>query len=70
MQGHERLIEELDTKSYDELVATHQRFEARLEELHRKSWLTPEEELEEKRIKKLKLLIKDRMARISTGPRS
>ncbi len=69
MQVHEELIQELDTKSYDELVAQHQAFERKLQELTGKTWLTPEEELEVKQIKKLKLLVKDRIARIGS-PRS
>jgi uncharacterized protein YdcH (DUF465 family) len=47
--------------SYDELAAQHQDHEKRLEELKNKSWLTPEEEVEEKRLKKLKLRLKDQM---------
>lgn len=64
MQVTTELIQELDAKSYDELVAQHQAFEKRLQELTSKTWLTPEEELEEKTIKKLKLLVKDRIARL------
>ena len=67
MQVHEELIQELDTKSYDELVAQHQAFERKLQELTGKTWLTPEEELEVKQIKKLKLLVKDRIARIGSA---
>jgi len=48
--------------SYDELLHQHREYERRLEELNNKSWLTPDEELEAKRIKKLKLQIKDRLA--------
>ena len=50
------------TPSYEELQASHQRYEQRLEELKQKAWLTPDEEIEEKRLKKLKLQLKDRMA--------
>lgn len=52
------------TPSYDDLRIQHQDHERRLAELSRKSWLTPDEELEEKRLKKLKLRIKDQMAAI------
>lgn len=50
------------TPSVEELQASHQKYEQRLEELKQKAWLTPDEELEEKRLKKLKLQLKDRMA--------
>ena len=50
------------TPSLEELQASHQEHERRLEELKKKAWLTPDEELEEKRLKKLKLQLKDRMA--------
>ena len=58
--NHEQL--EQATPSFDELQASHQRYEKQLEELRQKAWLTPDEELEEKRLKKLKLHIKDQMA--------
>jgi len=48
--------------SFEELQATHQKYEQRLEELRQKAWLTPDEEMEEKRLKKLKLQLKDQMA--------
>jgi len=48
--------------SYEELQADHQKHEERLEELKQKAWLTPDEEMEEKQLKKLKLQLKDRMA--------
>ena len=50
--------------TYEELREMHQGHEKRLEELGGKAWLTPEEELEEKRLKKLKLRLKDQMASI------
>ena len=52
------------TPSFEELQASHQKHEKRLEELKQKAWLTPDEEMEEKRLKKLKLQIKDQMANI------
>jgi hypothetical protein len=60
--NHEQL--EQHTPSLDELKADHQAHEARLAELRKKAWLTPDEELEEKRLKKLKLQLKDRMANL------
>lgn len=60
--NHEQLEQALP--SFDELQASHQQYEQRLEELKQKAWLTPDEELEEKRLKKLKLQIKDQMAHL------
>ena len=45
----------------EQLQSLHQDHERRLEELRNRSWLTPEEEMEEKRLKKLKLRLKDQM---------
>jgi len=56
---------EAKSLTYDDLLQQHRDFEQRLEELNNKSWLTPEEELEEKRIKKLKLRLKDQMAHLN-----
>ena len=52
---------EREEVSYDQLRAQHQSHEKRLEELNAKAWLTPDEEMEAKRLKKLKLYLKDRM---------
>lgn len=60
--NHEQL--EQVSPGFDELQASHQQYEKRLEELKQKAWLTPNEELEEKRLKKLKLQIKDQMANL------
>ena len=57
--NHEQV--ERVTPTYEELRLQHQDHEKRLEELSNKAWLTPDEELEEKRLKKLKLHIKDQM---------
>jgi uncharacterized protein YdcH (DUF465 family) len=59
---HEQL--EQAPPSFEELQASHQEYEQRLEELKQKAWLTPNEELEEKRLKKLKLQLKDQMAHL------
>jgi hypothetical protein len=47
--------------SVDDLRNQHQGHERRLEELRQKTWLTPDEELEEKTLKKLKLRLKDQI---------
>lgn len=62
-QTHD-LPKSLDSNDPRQLVEEHQQFERRLEELNSKTWLTPTEELEEKRIKKMKLMLKDRIQRI------
>jgi uncharacterized protein YdcH (DUF465 family) len=49
------------TPTVDELRRQHQGHEERLEELNKKAWLTPEEEMEAKRLKKLKLRLKDQI---------
>ena len=52
---------ERDDLDYENLRLEHQTHEKRLEELNKKAWLTPEEELEAKQLKKLKLRLKDQM---------
>ena len=47
--------------TFKDLQMQHQDHEKRLEELKQKAWLTPDEEIEEKRLKKLKLRLKDQM---------
>ena len=63
----EQMVQGLPT--LDDLNDQHQGHEKRLEELKQKPWLTPEEELEEKTIKKLKLHIKDQMAQLRRSAR-
>lgn len=48
----------------DKLRSQHQGHEVRLEELKTKTLLTPEEEFEEKQLKKKKLRLKDQMERL------
>ncbi|MCG6948784.1 MAG: DUF465 domain-containing protein [Acidobacteria bacterium] len=55
---------EQNSPTMEELQLQHQNHERRLEELQRKTWLTPEEELEQKQLKKLKLHLKDEMERL------
>lgn len=55
----EELIETDD--EFGRLYREHQSYEGRLEELNQKSLLSPEDELEEKQLKRQKLWLKDRM---------
>lgn len=52
---------EQTSPTFEELRSQHEDHERRLEELRRQTWLTPDEEIEEKRLKKLKLYLKDQM---------
>jgi uncharacterized protein YdcH (DUF465 family) len=63
MVSNREQVEQVDP-TYEELQEQHQTHEKRLEELNNKAWLTPDEELEAKRLKKLKLHLKDQMARL------
>ena len=60
------MIRELSAKDKElkNLWDEHVDFEKKLEELERKPYLTPEERLEKRRIQKLKLAGKDRIAQI------
>ena len=55
----DELIETDD--EFGRLYREHQSYEGRLDELNQKSLLSPEDELEEKRLKRQKLWLKDRM---------
>jgi hypothetical protein len=57
-------IEQQAAANLEELQRQHQGHEKRLEELNNKAWLTPDEEIEAKRLKKLKLRLKDEMERL------
>jgi uncharacterized protein YdcH (DUF465 family) len=58
---------EQTSPNFEELRSQHQDHERRLEELNQQSRLTPEEEMEEKRLKKLKLYLKDQMERLRSS---
>lgn len=53
-----------DSEAFRREMETHQRYEAILEEFNRRPHLTADEEMERKKIQKLKLAGKDRMARM------
>jgi uncharacterized protein YdcH (DUF465 family) len=67
-QNHESLAE--TDPEYNRLHTEHQDHEQRLRELATKPRLSEEEELEEKRLKKEKLQIKDRMEAIARTHRT
>lgn len=60
------LIERLvpDNVELSRLVSKHKEYEARLEVICRQKWRTPEEYVEEKKLKRLKLAGRDRMETI------
>jgi len=51
-------------EQFRQLVSQHAEFKRRVEELEAKPRLTPEEQMEESKLKKLKLRLKDQMAEI------
>ncbi|RMG88236.1 MAG: DUF465 domain-containing protein [Candidatus Dadabacteria bacterium] len=67
MEPRDEAIAKILVKESEEFrreMEAHQRYERILEELNRRPHLTPEEEMERKKIQKLKLAGKDRMARM------
>ena len=61
-QARERL--EREDTHFQALQAKHQQFERRLDELRTRRWLSDEEQIEEARVKKLKLAVRDEMEAI------
>ena len=53
-----------ESEEYKKLGEEHKGLEGMLAEIDRKVYLTPEEEVERKRIQKLKLMKKDKMAEL------
>lgn len=53
-----------ENEAFRQEYATHQRYEQLLEEFNRRPHLTTDEELERRKLQKLKLAGKDRMARM------
>ena len=67
MEKEDELLISEYIKSDDELrkyVEDHKRLETELEQFNRRVYLTPEEEMEKKRLQKLKLFGKDRIHEI------
>jgi len=66
MEKEEELIERLmkEDEEFKKAKQTHARLEEQLEEFNKKPFLTPNEEIEIKIIKKRKLALKDQMERI------
>lgn len=63
MSANQEQVEQ-SSLTIEDLQLQHQGHERRLEELRSKAFLTPDEEIEEKRLKKLKLHLKDQMERL------
>jgi uncharacterized protein YdcH (DUF465 family) len=68
MTGDEALISRLiaEDEEFKKMYAEHKGYERELEKLEKKGRLSPSEALQKKRIKKLKLTLKDTMQAIIT----
>lgn len=53
-----------DNPTLAALVGEHQGYEARLAEMDKRPWLSPEDDMERKKIQKAKLAAKDKIHRI------
>lgn len=67
-QAHSEDLTEIDAE-YRRLLESHRDHELRLQALAGKTRLSEDEELEEKRLKKEKLLLKDKMEEIARSHR-
>ena len=64
METHEKtLLAKLTSENQElaEMVTQHQNFESQLEEMNHRHYLSPEEDLERKKIQKAKLAVKDKI---------
>lgn len=55
---------------FRQLALEHSAYKKKLEALHSRSYLTPEEQVEEVRLKKMKLRLKDQMEEIMSSYRA